>query len=161
MATIVSFLNPYRVQVETENGDRFILGYHSSENYQIDLMHDKFYTRCVQGLFDKYYNNNSDNIWGPILAGMFRNNLQPFLWVVNDKNLERERIGNRIKEIRKEHGLEAKELAEKVGIDPGNLCRIEQGKFSVGIDILSRIAGVLKMRVDFVPINNEVDHDKH
>jgi len=68
-----------------------------------------------------------------------------------DRDKERERIGNRIKELRKEQDLDAKALAQRVGIDAGNLSRIEQGKFSVGIDILNKIASALNMRIDFVP----------
>ena len=89
---------------------------------------------------------------GPILRGMYRNQLNPFFWVMPDKNMERVRIGNRIKEIRKAQGMDAKTLAQKVGIDAGNLSRIEQGYFSVGIDTLCKIAAVLNMTVDFVPI---------
>lgn len=145
------FLNPLRVQVEVENGDRFIFGFHSTMNYQIDQRHEKFFTRCIEGLFEKYYSGEEGVIWGPILAGLFRNHLEPFLWVMNDRDKERERIGQRIKDLRKEQGLEAKELAQRIGIDPGNLSRIEQGRFSVGIDILNRIAGAMNMKLDFVP----------
>ena len=152
MAAKVEFINPQRVSVEAENGDRYIFGFSSSMNFQIDQQFDMFFSRCVQGLFDKYYDGSEDSIWGPILAGMFRNRINPFLWVMNDRNKERERIGARIKSIRKEQGMEAKALAEKVGIDPGNLSRIEQGKFSVGIDILNKIAGFLNMKLDFVPL---------
>ena len=37
------------------------------------------------------------------------------------------------------------------GIDAANLSRIEQGKYSVGLDILSRIAFVLGAHIDLVP----------
>ena len=70
-----------------------------------------------------------------------------------DRDKERERIGNRIKELRKEKDIDAKTLAKRIGIDAGNLSRIEQGKFSVGIDILNKIASALNMRIDFVPQN--------
>lgn len=39
----------------------------------------------------------------------------------------------------------------KIGIDAGNLSRIEQGRFSVGIDILNKIASVINTSLDFVP----------
>ena len=73
--------------------------------------------------------------------------------MMNDRDKERERIGNRIKELRKEQNMDAKTLAQKIGIGAGNLSRIEQGKFSVGIDILNKIASVLQMKIDFVPLN--------
>ena len=83
---------------------------------------------------------------------MYQANLNGFLWAMPDRDKERIRIGNRIKELRKEQGLDAKDLAQKIGIDAGNLSRIEQGRFSVGIDTLNKIASVLNMSVDFVPL---------
>ena len=158
MATKVKFLDPARVRVETTEGDTYIIGFRSSMNYQIDQQCDGFFTKCIIGLFDKYYKGDMNDVWGPILVGMFRNRLESFLWVINDRNKERERIGIRIKELRKEHNMDAKTLAQKIGIDAGNLSRIEQGKFSVGIDILNKIASVLNMKIDFVP-QNPIDHD--
>lgn len=153
MATIVTFIDPKRVRIETSSGDIYIIGFSNSMNYQVDQQMDGWFTKCMVGLFDKYYNGDFDTIWGPILAGMLRNNLTPFLWVNNDRDKERERIGKRIKDLRKEQEIDAKTLAQRIGIDPGNLSRIEQGKFSVGLDTLNRIANVLNMRVDFVPQN--------
>lgn len=151
MATKVEFLDPKRARVETSDGDSFILGFNSSMNYQIDQQWDGWFTKCVVALFDKHYKGDESVIWGPIAAGFFRNKLNMFLWVMNDRDKERERIGNRIKELRKEQDLDAKALAQRVGIDAGNLSRIEQGKFSVGLDILNKIASALNMRIDFVP----------
>jgi DNA-binding XRE family transcriptional regulator len=144
------FIEPMRAQVDLENGDKFIFGFPTSMNYQIEQKFNNFFTRCIEGLFEKYYDGDENVIWGPISAGFFRNNLTPFIWVMNDRNKERERIGNRIKEIRKEQGIDAKELAKRAGIDPGNLSRIEQGRFSVGIDILNKIAGALNKKIDFI-----------
>ena len=93
------------------------------------------------------------------MAGMYRNRLDPIHWIMNDRDKERERIGNRIKELRKEQNMDAKTLAQQVGIDAGNLSRIEQGKFSVGLDILNKIASVLNMKIDFVPQNPD-ENDK-
>ena len=151
MATKVEFLDPKRARVETSEGDAFILGFSNSMNYQIDLQCDGWFSKCVVDLFDKYYKGDDSVIWGAIANGLFRNKLNMFLWVMNDRDKERERIGNRIKELRKEQDLDAKALAQRVGIDAGNLSRIEQGKFSVGLDILNKIASALNMRVDFVP----------
>lgn len=150
MATKVEFLDPKRARVETSEGDTFILGFNSSMNYQIEQQWDGWFSKCVVALFDKYYKGDENVIWGPIAAGFFRNKLNMFFWVMNDRDKERERIGNRIKELRKEQDLDAKALAQRVGIDAGNLSRIEQGKFSVGLDILNKIASALNMRIDFV-----------
>ena len=47
--------------------------------------------------------------------------------------------------------MEARDLALLTGIDAANLSRIEQGKYSTGIDILSRIANVLNAYLDLIP----------
>lgn len=153
MATKVTFIDPKRVKVETDVGDTYILGYRDDMNFQFEQRFDGIYTKIVSALFDKYYTGDPKDLWGAILAGMYRSNLIPFLWTMPDRDKERERIGNRIKELRKQQEMDAKTLAQKVGIDPGNLSRIEQGKFSVGLDILNKIASVLNMRIDFTPIN--------
>lgn len=63
---------------------------------------------------------------------------------------DRERIGKRIAEIRKQKGISQAQLSELTGIAPGNIARIELGKYSTGIDLLSKIAKALNYRVDFV-----------
>ncbi len=153
MATNVEFLDQTRAKVETSEGDTYILGYSDTMNYQIEEKWDGHYTKSVAALFDKYYQGDDAALWGPILVGMYQAKLNPFLWVIKDRDKERERIGNRIKDLRKAQGMDAKDLAQKVGIDAGNLSRIEQGKFSVGLDILNKIASVLNMKFDFVPLN--------
>jgi len=63
---------------------------------------------------------------------------------------ERVRIGTRIRELRKEKNIEAKMLARIANIDAANLSRIEQGRYSVGLDILSRIAFALGAKIELV-----------
>lgn len=152
MKTKVDFIDPMRVRVETAIGDTYILGYSDTMNYQIEQKCDMHYSRTVASLFDKFYTGKEEEVWGDILRGMYQASLNGFLWAMPDRDKERIRIGNRIKELRKEQGLDAKDLAQRIGIDAGNLSRIEQGRFSVGIDTLNKIASVLNMSVDFVPL---------
>ena len=63
---------------------------------------------------------------------------------------DRERIGKRIVELRFAKGISQAQLSELTGIAPGNIARIELGKYSTGIDILSKIAKELGYKVDFV-----------
>lgn len=60
------------------------------------------------------------------------------------------RIGQRIAELRKEVGMTQDQLAEKTGIQRAHITRIEAGKYSVGIDLLQKIADVFGKNVDFV-----------
>ena len=43
------------------------------------------------------------------------------------------------------------------GIDAANLCRIEQGKQSAGIDVLSKIANAMGYKIDFVEKDYNLD----
>ncbi len=63
---------------------------------------------------------------------------------------ERVRIGARIRELRKEKNIEAKELAQAANIDAANPSRIEQGRYSVGVDILSKISIVLGAKIELI-----------
>ena len=66
------------------------------------------------------------------------------------QNTERKRIGARIAELRKLKGLTQEQLAEKAGFTQSNIWRIENGKYSVGIDILTAIADALEASVEIV-----------
>ena len=68
----------------------------------------------------------------------------------SDREKERSRIGARLKEIREKKKMEAKNVARIAGIDPSNLSKIEAGKYSVGLDILSKIANAIGANVDIV-----------
>ena len=48
---------------------------------------------------------------------------------------DRERIGKRIAQLRMEAGISQYKLAELTGLAPGNIARIETGKYSTGIDL--------------------------
>lgn len=63
---------------------------------------------------------------------------------------DRERIGKRIAELRQSKQLSQVKLAELTGIAPGNIARIELGKYSTGIDLLSKIGDALGCKIDFV-----------
>lgn len=67
-----------------------------------------------------------------------------------DRVKERIRIGQRIAEIRKEVGLSQTQLGNKCGIERCHISRIEQGKYSVGLDTLATIAEAMGKTLDFV-----------
>lgn len=55
----------------------------------------------------------------------------------------RMKVGSQICKLREFWNLSQKDLAKAAGIHPSNLCRIEQGRYSVGIDVLCKILSVL------------------
>lgn len=67
-----------------------------------------------------------------------------------NKELQRQRIGQRIAEIRKEKGLTQQDLADRTGIQRNHISRIEQGRYSVGFDTLQLIAEALGGNVEIV-----------
>ena len=62
----------------------------------------------------------------------------------------RRRIGERIRQLRIERGISQVELAEKAGLIQPHIVRIEQGRYSVGLDTLQAIAKALRCTVDMV-----------
>lgn len=68
----------------------------------------------------------------------------------SDRGEERSRIGSRLKEIRERKGMEAKNIARLAGIDPSNLSKIESGRYSVGLDILAKIASTIGATIEIV-----------
>lgn len=142
-------IDDYMVEVVAPDGEVFFvmaqIGIYISEetrHYQLHL---------VEWIFDKNFSDDkekmTDNIWRDLLL-----NGVTFMGMSSgDRQGQRTRIGKKIRQIREEKGIEAKDVAKLANIDAANLSRIEQGKYSVGLDILSRIAFVLGCQIDIVP----------
>lgn len=60
----------------------------------------------------------------------------------------RSAIGKRIKSIRLQLDMTQQELATAAGITKANVCRVEEGKYSVGIDVLDKIADALGVSLE-------------
>ena len=65
---------------------------------------------------------------------------------------ERKRIGERIRQLRTQQGVSQVELAEKAGLAQPHIVRIEQGRYSVGLDTLQAIAKALGCTVDIIAV---------
>ena len=61
---------------------------------------------------------------------------------------ERLRIALRIRSLRKEKNLSQADLAALTGLAQQNIQRIESGKYSTGLDILTKISTALNTRVE-------------
>lgn len=59
----------------------------------------------------------------------------------------KELLGMRIREVRKLRGLSQERLAEKVGVDPKQISRIEGGKSAPSLDTLEAIAKHLQVEM--------------
>ena len=112
----------------------------------------KYELHLVEAIFDKNYSPDKELMINNIWRDAMLNGIS-FLGISSgDRQGERTRIGNRIRQIREERGIEARDLAKLAGIDAANLSRIENGRYSVGIDILSKIAASLGKKLDLVDI---------
>ena len=107
----------------------------------------------LEVLFDKNFSLDKEgmiqNIWREAMQFGIGNVLGIS---TGTRHTDRARIGARVREIREERGMEARDLAKLAGIDAANLSRIENGKYSVGFDILAKIATALGKKVDFVDL---------
>lgn len=78
-----------------------------------------------------------------------------FEFTIKPIEAQRRRIGKRIRELREEKGMSARELAFLCRVDPSNLSKIEQGKHAAGLDVLNRIAYFLDAEVQINPKSAE------
>lgn len=125
------------------NNDRYPL--------QIQEEYNKFFAEFDKR-YPQIYNKSGEELMRIFPICFLTNKFPAPLYVYVTWDEERERIGKRIKELREEKKMDAKKLATFVGIDPSNLSKIEQGKHSVGFDILSKIARALGCKIDFVKL---------
>lgn len=158
MKTEVFFLDSKRMKIEVSTGDEFVLYFPSSLNYQMSkIFPHSLIDGLIKKVFDEVYDGDKDKIINTLSGELIRHNFEmPIMWNYDDLDMERIRIGEKIKELRKEKGLDAKVLAEMTDITPANLCRIEQGKISVGLNILFKIARALDRKIDFVDIKEDM-----
>ena len=61
-------------------------------------------------------------------------------------------LGERVKELRKEHGWSQGELAERVGTDARQISRYENGRITPSLDVVARLAEVLNVSLDYLVI---------
>lgn len=57
-------------------------------------------------------------------------------------------VGDNIKNLRKEKGLQQKQIAIELGIDQSNYNKIENGKREPSLDLLNKLAGLFGVSVD-------------
>ncbi len=138
------------VEVVAPDGEVFTVlchvgAYTSKETQDYEL-------HALEVIFDKSFSDDKEEMTNSI----WRESLQfaiggGILGIsTGTRHKDRARIGGRIRQIREDKGMEARDLARLAGIDAANLSRIENGKYSVGLDILSKIAAALGKKIDFV-----------
>jgi len=120
-------------------------GQYTDEKYRHYELH------VIEWIFDLSFSQDKELMTQKIWNGLLFNGVSFMGISPGDKQGERTRIGEKIRQIREEKGIEAKDLARLAKIDAANLSRIEKGKYSVGLDILSKLASALGYHIDIVP----------
>jgi transcriptional regulator with XRE-family HTH domain len=77
------------------------------------------------------------------------------------KMTEEQRIGERVRTIRRERNLNQRQLAEKAGIAQQHLARIESGIVSATVETLSLIADALGCQLDFIKKEVELQSNQN
>ena len=142
-------LDRYFVEVQTPDGELFkimsdIVKYDSDE-YKAYVLH------LIEFIFDRNFSDDKEQMVNRISRDFLLNAVPSMGMDSGNRQAERVRIGKRIKELREAKKMEARDLALLTGIDAANLSRIEQGKYSTGVDILSRICVILDAHLDLIP----------
>lgn len=75
-------------------------------------------------------------------------------------------VGGKIRQLRKQRSLTQSELAQRIGVQQSDLCRMENGEYKVSLETLFKILSVFGMdigeffREEFPPLTpTDRDHD--
>jgi len=63
-------------------------------------------------------------------------------------------LQERVKELRKEHGWSQGELAERVGADPAQISRYENGRITPSADVVVKLAEVFDVSTDHLLVED-------
>lgn len=140
------FVDNRTLIVEDLEGEQFKITFmRSLSNESLDAV-----ASYVRNSFDKNFCQDKSDMVYRVFCDVQANLGLTFSSWSSDREEERRRIGAQLKTIREKKKMEAKNIARLAGIDPSNLSKIEAGKYSVGIDILSKIAGTIGASVNIV-----------
>ncbi|MDR0972913.1 MAG: helix-turn-helix domain-containing protein [Prevotellaceae bacterium] len=146
MRTTINFESNTRMHVVTLDGESIWL----ETFFPIPVEQQQYVAKLLSHYFDEEFSEDKMSMVYFVLCKTMVNAGFSFSYAGSDREEERKRIGSRIRQLREEKGFEAKRLAVLANIDAANLCKIEQGRYSVGIDVLGKIANALGAQVDLI-----------
>jgi DNA-binding Xre family transcriptional regulator len=144
--TKAKFLDSSTIEVVTLDGEKFKLKSHLPVHHT----RQKLIAASLAKNFSENFSDDKSSMIYWVLMKMLVNEGFGFSYEESDRSAERERIGAKIRYLRESKGMEAKQLAILTNIDAANLSRIEQGRYSVGLDILAKISQALGVKLDLV-----------
>lgn len=154
MKTKVSFLDPKQVFVETPKGDKYILGFLSELNYKLEEGGYRFLD-AIAYFFDEYFNSSDKHLYSELSRFLIQHQFESLFSFHRDHIQNRANMGERIRTLRERKSLDVETLARRASIQPNTLKRIEAGRLSADLDVLSHIAEGLGMKLDFVELEND------
>ena len=152
MKSKASFIDPKTVYLSMPNGEKFIVGFHSSMNYCWEDQCDIHFLDFLAALFDKFYKGDDSVIHGEIFRQLLLHGFESINSFHKDRVSHRVLMGERIRQIREKKGISALDLSFKCGLLPKNIERIEAGRYAADLDVLANIAEGLGMKIDFVEV---------
>lgn len=155
------FVDDYTIEVITSDGEKFTW----KTYFPTPKQDQKYYAEKLAYYYQKFFIDNIGYTTGMSIGYWvwIRMNYDEGLGIYGGKGdredqrifqqEQRVRIGAKIRELRKEKNIEARKLAELASIDAANLSRIEKGRYSVGLDVLSKIALALGAKIEMKPVD--------
>ena len=142
-------LNRYLVEVQTPDGELFKImsdiAKYDSDEYKAYALH------LIESIFDRNFFDDKEQMVNRISLNFLLSTVLPSIGIDSgNRQAERVRIGRRIKELRETKKMEARDLALLTGIEAANFSRIKRGKYSTGVDILSRNCVTLDAHLDLI-----------
>lgn len=114
----------------------------------VDIPYDDYANQCynyggskLADLFDELCSQSSDEELQDFYSDL------SFACERENRGI-RSAIGKRLKSLRLQRDMTQQELATAAGITKANVCRVEEGKYSVGIDVLDKIADALGVSLE-------------
>lgn len=145
-------INLREVEVTAPDGEVFTVLCHIGAYTNKETQENELF--WLETLFDKHYSEDKELMLTSIWRDAIKFSICGGILGISagTRHEDRVRIGSLIRKIREARGIESRDLARLSGIDAANMSRIENGKYSVGLDILSKIAAALGKKVDLVDI---------
>lgn len=148
MDVTIKIVNENIVQVFTVEGDLFCSFVLPAERGK--LTYDWMATRIEHLFYDDIKSADRINVISYVVKHCKREGFTPRLLFENEE--ERQNIGAIIRDARLKRGLVAKDVAMLVGIAAPNYSHIESGQTSPTYKTLLRIADVLDIRLNILPV---------
>ena len=142
----VNFIDDCTINVVVRDGESFTL----KTYFPVPKEEQQEISCILASSFDQYFSEDKTSMVYDVLMHTTFTAGFSFSWESSDRSEYRQYIGSRIRQLRESKNIEAKALAKLANVDAANLSRIEQGRYSVGLDVLSRIAKVLGVKVDLI-----------